>query len=71
MNQHRVSKRKAEIPAGSGPGTTAILNKNVADIFADYPVPIRSKLLYLRQLVYETAAETEGVGAIEECVKWG
>lgn len=44
---------------------------DVAAVFEAYsPVP-RSKLLALRQLILETASETEGVGAIEEALRWG
>jgi len=46
-------------------------NPQVAAIFQSYPKNIRTKLLQLRQLVFETAAETEGVGEVEETVKWG
>ncbi len=46
-------------------------NKTVAEVFAQYPIPVREKLLYLRQLILETAAHTEGVSAVEETLKWG
>ncbi|NOT19789.1 MAG: DUF1801 domain-containing protein [Sideroxydans sp.] len=32
---------------------------------------MRSKLLSLRELIYRTAAETDGVGGLEETLKWG
>jgi hypothetical protein len=43
----------------------------VAAIFGAYPAPIRSKLLVLRRLIFDTARTTEGVGALEEALKWG
>lgn len=43
----------------------------VAKIFESYPLPIRQKLLLLRDLILSTAAATEGVGKIEEMLKWG
>lgn len=46
-------------------------NPDVAEIFDSYPRHIRKKMLFLRQLVFDTAAETEGVGIIEETTKWG
>lgn len=46
-------------------------NPEVARIFDTYPEPFRKKLLDLRQLILETASETEGVGPIEETLKWG
>ncbi len=43
----------------------------VAAIFAAYPSATRRKLLALRQLIFDVAASTDGVGALEETVKWG
>lgn len=39
--------------------------------FTDYPEAIRAELLTLRELILATAAETEGVGALTETLKWG
>ncbi|WP_430968287.1 DUF1801 domain-containing protein [Spongiimicrobium sp. 2-473A-2-J] len=36
-----------------------------------YPKHVRQKLMRLRQLILETAAETEGVNTLEETLKWG
>jgi len=46
-------------------------NKEVAEVFNKYPKEIRKKLMQLRQLVLDTASETEGVNEIEETLKWG
>ena len=35
------------------------------------PKPVKSKLLALRRLIFATAKATEGVGALEEALKWG
>jgi hypothetical protein len=43
----------------------------VAAKFDSYPPNIRRKLLDLRELVFHIAAATEGVGEIEESLKWG
>ena len=43
----------------------------VAAKFAAYPPHVRAKLLALRELVFETAATADGVGEIEETLKWG
>ncbi|MEO1255295.1 MAG: DUF1801 domain-containing protein [Bacteroidota bacterium] len=43
----------------------------IAKIFENYPEPMREKLLFLRQLILDTASETEGVGTVEETLKWG
>lgn len=40
-------------------------------LFADYPAPVKSKLLALRRLIFDTAKATKGVGALEEALKWG
>ena len=54
-----------------GYSVEAIDNPEVAAVFEAYPPDIRAKLLFLRQIILETAHETEGVGAIEETLKWG
>lgn len=43
----------------------------VGAVFASYPPVIRRKLLALRSLIFQTAASTPGVGALEETLKWG
>ena len=46
-------------------------NPAVAVAFDACPTPIRTKLLALRRLIFDTARTTEGVGALEEALKWG
>ena len=48
-----------------------IENADVAAVFDQYPERMREKLLFLRRLIIETAATTEGVGELEETLKWG
>lgn len=43
----------------------------VAEAFAAAPPALRPRLLALRDLIFETAAETEGVGPLTETLKWG
>lgn len=43
----------------------------VAAAFKAYPEPVGARLRALRQLIFEVAAATEGVGPIEETLKWG
>jgi len=43
----------------------------VAAVFGAYPGETKAKLLALRRLIFETAAATPGVGALEETLKWG
>lgn len=46
-------------------------NLEVAKVFNNYPTHMRQKLLMLRQLVLETASESEGIDTLEETLKWG
>ena len=46
-------------------------DKNVAAVFKSYSPPVRAKLMALRELVFETAAATPGVGTLTETLKWG
>jgi hypothetical protein len=43
----------------------------VEAVFDAYPDATRGALLGLRSLILETAARTDGVGALEETLKWG
>lgn len=45
--------------------------ENVADVFDGYTGAAQEKLLALRALIFETAATTEGVGELQETLKWG
>ena len=46
-------------------------NPAVARVFDSYPETMRLKLMRIRQLVFDTALETEGVNDLEETLKWG
>jgi Domain of unknown function (DU1801) len=48
-----------------------ITNPAVQAVFDNYPPALREKLLSLRQLILDTAASTDGVGELEETLKWG
>ena len=59
-------------------GKRALKNKRashsdpgVEAVFDAYPKPVRAKLLALRRLIFDTARATDGVGALEETLKWG
>jgi hypothetical protein len=43
----------------------------IAEVFDAWPPPVRARLLALRELIYATAADTPGVGALGESLKWG
>ena len=44
---------------------------DVAATFASYPPGIRRCTLDLRKLIFDVAAHTQGVGALDESLKWG
>ena len=46
-------------------------NPAVAQAFEAYPSGVRKKLLALRELIFTTAQSIEGVGELEETLKWG
>jgi len=46
-------------------------NSEVEAVFNTFDKEVRQKLLGLRQLIFATAAETKGVGSLEETLKWG
>ena len=48
-----------------------IENPAVAAVFDRYPQALRGKLLLLRRLILDVAAQTPGVGELEETLKWG
>jgi Domain of unknown function (DU1801) len=43
----------------------------VKAIFDGYPKSLKAKLLALRRLILDTARTTDGVGPLEETLKWG
>jgi len=46
------------------------MNIAVSKVFDSYPDSVREKLLFLRQLILETALEN-GIDDLEETLKWG
>lgn len=46
-------------------------NLAVKLVFDGFPPPVRARMLALRQLIFDTAATTPGVGELEETLKWG
>ena len=43
----------------------------VAAVFRTYPPGLRIRLMALRELVFDTAEKTAGVGPLTETLKWG
>lgn len=50
---------------------TPAMAPEVAATFDTYPATIRTELLSVRQLIFDTAAATDGVGPLTETLKWG
>lgn len=48
-----------------------VTHTDVEAIFLNYPDKVKDKMLYLRQLVIETAEEIEEIATLEETLKWG
>ncbi|MEE9339117.1 MAG: DUF1801 domain-containing protein [Methylococcaceae bacterium] len=48
-----------------------INNIEVTEVLNKYPEPIRKRIMFLRQLILETALDTEDVNKLEETLKWG
>jgi len=44
---------------------------DVEKVFEQYPHDIRPKVEFLRELIIETAKETEGIDELTETLKWG
>ena len=47
------------------------MNPEISNKFDTYPSQAKKKLLKLRELILETALETDGIDSIEETLKWG
>ena len=39
--------------------------------FSVYPKPVQTKLRALRQMIFDVAKKTSGVGKLEEALRWG
>jgi hypothetical protein len=46
-------------------------NPEVETVFNNYPNSARTKMLFLRKLVIETAKEIDEISELEETLKWG
>ena len=49
----------------------AFRDSAVEAVFQAYPQPLRARLLALRALILDTAAEQPGVGELDEALRWG
>lgn len=48
----------------------AFATNDVANVYAAWPENLRAKILNLRDLIFEVAADTNGVGQLQETLKW-
>ncbi|MCG8492668.1 MAG: DUF1801 domain-containing protein [Sneathiellales bacterium] len=46
-------------------------NLEIAALYQSYPDDVRSKLLALRAMVFDLAAQNDEIGTVTECLKWG
>ncbi|MFT4121955.1 DUF1801 domain-containing protein [Bradyrhizobium sp.] len=51
--------------------TAPPLPREVSRAFAAFPAPIGKRLLWVRELIFATAAAQDEVGRITETLKWG
>ncbi|MDX7987277.1 DUF1801 domain-containing protein [Xenorhabdus sp. 12] len=49
----------------------AFQNNEVRSVFEHYPERYQKPLLAMRELIFEVASKTKGVGLITETLKWG
>ena len=64
-------KRTTQRRADAGSPRTGRPAAAVTTAFDGYPASARRQLLALRKLILDTARKTEGVGPLEEALKWG
>jgi hypothetical protein len=50
---------------------TSFSDPDVAQAFKVYPLPVREKLLALRELIFSVAKRIPQIGVLEETLKWG
>jgi len=61
----------ARKPGASNKNRRSFENAKVAVVFEAYPRSVKTKLMFLRQLIFDVASVTKGVGELEETLKWG
>jgi len=67
----KPSAAKNAARRAAGRPRAAATDTAVTAVFAGYPDPVKSRLLALRKLIFDTAKATSGVGALRETLKWG
>jgi len=75
VNHRSFAQQKRMLLLGTGWDNKAMSHTfedpNVAHVFAAFLSEARVGQQYLRKLIFDVAARTEGVGSLEETLKWG
>lgn len=50
---------------------THLISTPIATALARHPSPLQPRFAEIRALIFEVAAQTDGVGPLTECLKWG
>ena len=50
---------------------TSFLEPQVAAHFDRYPAAVKKKMLNLRELIFDVAAQSPEIGSLQETLKWG
>jgi hypothetical protein len=67
-----VSTLRAEVSGNERRKAVNPMSKpDIAAVFDGYSPAMRRRLLRLRQLIFDTAAEIDGVGELEVALRWG
>jgi hypothetical protein len=66
-----ASKKSAKSRNASEGNPAGFSDPAVDAVFSAYPRPVRTRLLALRRLIFDTAKTAKGVGRLEETLKWG
>lgn len=68
LEQNRRDRPKGKTPRGR---LQPFRDPRVARVFARYEPDVKAALLAIRALIFRIAHETDGVGRIEEALRWG
>ena len=66
----KPTKKGAAKSVANGPAPN-LGNAAVDAVFDTCPKLVRTRLLVLRRVIFDTAKATKGVGALQETLKWG
>ncbi len=67
----KMPTRKGAAKRATGKPRADFSDPAVDAVFSTYPKPVKARLLALRRLIFDTAKATNGVGRLQETLKWG